>query len=151
MVQGRSTGIELAYSHNVARYCRRRHLRSDGRPLRDAFLLRPGEEFLSTNWMEHFHDSDRQVQIAGVQQALTDKGFHVRRNAVFAVLNVGAAITACKNDSNLDIQIIALGESHDPSHTGIFGYTAEDTDTAAVLARQVRELHPAAVSPAQEV
>ena len=48
MVQGRSTGVELAHSHHVARYCRRRHLRSDGRPLRDAFLISPGEEYLST-------------------------------------------------------------------------------------------------------
>ena len=144
MVQGRSTSIELAYSHHVARYCRRRHLRSDGRPLRDAFLLRPGEEFLSTNWLEHFHDSDRQAQIAGVQQALTDKGFRVRRNAAFAVLNVGAATAVCENDLNLDIQVVALGEAHDPSHAGIFGYVAGDTNTAATLARQVREVYPAA-------
>ena len=144
MVQGRSTGIELAYSHHVARYCRRRHLRSDGRPLRDAFLLRFGEEYLSTNWMEYSHDSERLAQIAGVLQALADKGFRASRTASFAVLNVGAAATACKDDSNLDIKIIALGEKHDPSHTGIFGYTAEDTDTAATLARQVREVYPAA-------
>ena len=144
MVQGCATGIELAYSHHVARYCRRRHLRSDGRPLRDAFLLRPGEEYLSTNWLEHFHNSNRQAQIAGVQQTLTDKSFRIRRNAAFAVLNVGIAIAACQNDLNLNIQIIALGEVHDPSHTGIFGYTAEDTDTAATLAQQVREVYPAA-------
>ena len=144
MVQGRSTSIELAYSHHVARYCRRRRLRSDGRPLRDAFLLRPGEEFLSTNWLEHFHDSDRQAQIAGVQQALTDKGFRVRRNAAFAVLNVGAATAVCENDLNIDIQVVALGDAHDPSHAGIFGYVAGDTNTAATLARQVREVYPAA-------
>ena len=144
MVQGRSTNIDLAHSHHVARYCRRRHLRPDGRPLRDAFLLRPGEEYLSTNWLEHFHDADRPSQIAGVLQALADKGFRASRTASFAVLNVGAAITACKNDLNLDIKIIALGESHDPSHTGIFGYTAEDTDTAAVLANLAREVYPTA-------
>ena len=144
MVQRRSTGIEIAYSHHVARYCRRRHLRPDGRPLRDAFLLRPGEEYLSTNWLEHFHDTDRQSQIAGVLQALADKGFRASRTASFAVLNVGAAVTACQNDLNLDIKIIALGESHDPSHTGIFGYTSGDTDTAAVLAKLAREVYPAA-------
>ena len=146
MVQGRSASIELSQSHHVARYCRRRHLRSDGRPLRDAFLLRPGEEYLSTNWLEHFHDSDRQTQIAGVQQALTDKDFRVRRNAAFAVLNVGVATTVCKHDLNLDIQITTLGEAHDPSHSGIFGYTADDTDVAGLLARQVNpgEVYPAA-------
>ena len=145
MVQGRSTGIELAYSHHVARYCRRRRLRSDGRPLRDAFLLRFGEEYLSTNWMEYFRDSERLAQIAGVLQSLVDKGFRASRTASFAVLNVGAAITTCKNDSDLDIQIIALGETHDPSHAGIFGYTEHNTDAAATLARQVREVYPAAI------
>ena len=143
MVQGRSTGIDLAHSHHVARYCRRRHLRPDGRPLRDAFLLRPGEEYLSTNWLEHFHHSDRQVQIAGVRAALTGKGFQVSRGAAFAVLNVGPAIAACQTESNVEIQFTVLGENHDPSHTGIFGYTAEDTDTAAVLANLALEVYPA--------
>ena len=106
-------------------------------------MLRPGEEYLSTNWLEHFHDSDRQAQIAGVHRALTDKGFQVRRNAAFAVLNVGVATTACKNDLNIDILVVALGESRDPSHAGIYGYVAGDTNTAATLARQVREVYPA--------
>ena len=75
---------------------------------------------------------------------MTDKGFQVRRRAAFAVLNVGVATAACKNDLNIDIQVVALGESHDPSHVGIFGYVAGDTNTAAALARQVREVYPAA-------
>lgn len=144
MVQGRSTGIELAHAHHVARYCRRRHLRSDGRTLRDAFLLRFGEEYLSTNWMEYFHNTDHQFQTAGVRKALTDKGFHVSRGAAFAVLNVGAATAACKSELNLGVQVIALGETHDPSHAGIFGYTEHNTDAAATLARQIHEVYPAA-------
>ena len=75
---------------------------------------------------------------------MTDKGFQVGRNAAFAVLNIGVATAACKNDLNIDIQVVALGESHDPSHVGIFGYVAGDTNTAAALARQVREVYPAA-------
>ncbi len=81
---------------------------------------------------------------AGVRKALTDKGFQVSRGAAFAVLNVGAATAACKSELNLDIQVIALGETHDPSHAGIFGYTEHNTDAAATLARQVREVYPAA-------
>lgn len=140
---------ELSGPHHVARHCRRRDI-ADGIVARSAFLLRPGEEYLSTNWLEHFHESDRPTQITGVQRALTDKGFHVRRNAAFAVLNVGITIAACKNVLNLDIQIVELGESHDPSHAGIFGCIAGDADTAATLAQQVREVHLAASSPAHE-
>ena len=136
----------LPNGDHIARYCRPRDIRSDGRPLRDAFLLRPCESYLSTNWLEYFHNSERQFQIAGVRQALTDKGFHVRSTASFAVLNVGFTIVVCKNALNLDIQILTLGEPHDPSHTGIFGYTAANTDVATLLSKQItaHEVYPAA-------
>ncbi len=134
----------LASSDHVARYCRRRDI-ANGIVARTAFLLRPNERYLSTNRLEHFHDSDRQFQIAGVRQALTDKGFQVRPTAYFAALNVGVAVAVCKNALNLDIQILTLGESQDPSHTGIYGYSPEDTAAAAVLARSVstNEVYPA--------
>ena len=137
--------------HHVARHCRARDM-VNGVPQENAFRLRPGEEYLSTNWLEYFHDTARQSQISGVRQALAGKGFRVRRNAAFAVLNVGGAIAACKSDLNLDIHIIALGESHDPSHAGIFGYTEDDTDVAALLARQVSlgEVYPATASSNDE-
>ena len=146
MVQVGPVSIALSHSDHIARYCRPRDIRSDGRPLRDAFLLRPGESYLSTNWLGYFHNSERQFQIAGVRQALTDKGFHVRSTASFAVLNVGFTIVVCKNALNLDIQILTLGEPHDPSHTGIFGYTAANTDVATLLSKQItaHEVYPAA-------
>ena len=134
---------ELSGHNHIARFCRRRDI-AEGIVARSAFLLRPDEEYLSTNWMEYFHDSDRQSQIAGVRKALTDKGFQVSRGTAFAVLNVGAATAACKSELNLDIQIIALGEAHNPSHAGIFGYTEHNTDASSTLARQVREVYPAA-------
>jgi len=134
---------ELPGHHHVARFCRPRTIRSDGRPLRDAFLLRPHEEYLSTNWLERFHYSDRPRQIAGVRQALGDKGFNVRPKGAFAVLNVGDTVSAIQQTRNLAVRFIALGASHDPSHTGIFGYPPEDTDTAAALLRLVGEMYPA--------
>ena len=79
----------------------------------------------------------------GVRQALAEKGFQVRASGAFAVLNVGDAISKVQQARNLAVSFIALGESRDPSHTGIFGYTTEDTDTAAALAKSVREVHEA--------
>ena len=145
MVQGGPVSIALSHSDHIARYCRPRDIRSDGRPLRDAFLLRPGESYLSTNWLEYFHNSERQSQIAGVHRALADKGFHVRASTSSAVLNVGITIVVCKNALNVDIQILTLGEPHDPSHTGIFGYQARNATVAAILATMVRpdEIYPA--------
>ena len=144
MVQERPGRRELASSHHVARYCRRRDIRNNGAVSPAAFEFRPGEEYLSTNWLEYFRNLDRQSQIAGVRRALTDKGFRIRPSAAFAVLNVGDATDACQTELNRSIQFVALGEPHDPSHTGIFGYTVADTDTAAALAKTVREVHPAA-------
>ena len=48
-------------------------------------------------------------KLAGVRQALTDKGFRVSRSASFAVLNVGAAVAQCRNTLNLDIQFVRAG------------------------------------------
>jgi len=120
--------------------------------LDSAFELRPGEQYLSTNWLEFFHHSDRQSQIAGVQQALVDKGFRVRRTASFAVLNVGTSVASCRDTLSVTIQFVALGEAHDPSHTGVYGYTAQDATVAALLATLVvpDEVYPTAVLPAQE-
>ena len=137
MVQRQAGRHELPLEHHIARHCRPRDFGATGLLLDSAFELRPGEEYLSTNWLEYFHDSYRLLQIVGVRQALIDKGFRVRPTASFAVINVGVAIAACVNDLNWDIQIWALGEAHDPSHTGIYGYSAEDTDVAALLAASV--------------
>ena len=146
MVQRQPGRRKLPSSHHVARYCRRRDVRSDGTVSPAAFALRPGEEYLSIIWWEYFYDSHRQTQIAGVRQALADKNFRVSRTASFAVLNVGAAVNACQTGLNLDVAITTLAQAHDPSHAGIFGYTEYDTDTAAQLAASVNlnEIHPAA-------
>ena len=146
MVQRQPGRHELLPAHHVARHCRTRDIGATGLLLDSAFELRPGEAYLSTNWLEYFHDHDRRTQIAGVRQALTDKGFQVRRAARFAVLNVGAAVAACSDKLNLAIQFVALGESHDPSHTGIYGYTTSHDLAAATLAESVspNEIYPAA-------
>ncbi len=153
MVQGGPGRRELPPSHHVARYCRPRAVREDGTLAPSAFRLRHGEEYLSTNWLEYFHDSDRASQIAGVRQALADKGFRVSRNATFAVLNIGTTAERCRDELDAAIQFVALGEPHDPSHTGIFGYTIQKNDAIAALLAQLLnpgEVYPATVSPAQE-
>lgn len=146
MVQGELGRRELSPSHHIARYCRRRDVRNNGAVPPAAFELRPGEEYLSTNWMEYFHESHRQTQIAGVRETLAEKNFRVSRTASFVVLNIGVAVNACKTGLNLDIDVIALGQPHDPSRAGIFGYTEHNTDAAAQLAASVspNEIHPAA-------
>lgn len=107
--------------------------------------MREGEEFLSTNWLEHFHLSERIEQLEGVKLALTNKGFQIRPTASFAVLNVGFSISSCKDLLALDIFFSTTGEPADPSHTGIYGYISQNARVAALLAKSVSptEVYPA--------
>lgn len=132
----------LLPEHNVARYCGPRKI-INGTVAYDVFLLRMGEGFLSTNWLEYFHPVDRQFQVVAVQNTLESKGFRVNRNGGFAILNVGTAVQRVYNDSNLLLNFRPLGQARDPSHTGIFGYGADDTDVAESLANLAQEIHPA--------
>ena len=132
-------GRSLSFEHNVARYCGPRNI-VNGRPLPEAFTLRAGESFLSTNWLEHFHPSDRQVQVSGVRRTLEGKGFRVNRNGGFAVLNVGVAVESV---SVASLNFVLLEQGSDPSHVGVFGIPGDHADIALSLAKAVRELHPA--------
>ena len=107
--------------------------------------MRPGEEYLSTNWLEHFHPADRATQLAAVRQALLDKGRSVRRTAFFLVLNVGAAADQCRQELSQEIRFVNLGEPHDPSHTGIYGMLGNEAKAAQLLAQSV---NPAEIYPA---
>ena len=132
----------LLPEHNVARYCGPRKI-INGTVGYDAFLLRTGEDFLSTNWLEYFHPADRQFQVVAVQTALESKGFRVSRNGGFAILNAGTAVQRVYDDCNVLLNFRPLGQAGDPSHTGIFGYGADDTDVAESLSNLVQEVHPA--------
>ena len=142
------TQRELLPSDNVARYCSPRHLGGDGLPLEAAFHLRDSENYVSTNWLEHFHPADRPFQLDCLRQSLKRK-LNIGRNARLAVLNVETAVVACKSKLSLDIRFITLDDPDDPSHTGIYGMaalTAEDKASAATaLAKSVK---PDAVYPA---
>ena len=106
-------------------------------PEEGAFRLRPNEEYLSANWLEYFHDSDRPAQLAGVRQALAGKGFRMSRAARFAVLNVAGAVSRCQELLDTPIRFVALGDTRDPSHTGIYGYGSGNPAVAAGLAAVV--------------
>ena len=137
----------LRFNHNVARYCRPRWV-VNGIVSRDAFLMRQGEPFLSTNWLEHFHQADRMIQISGVRAALTGKGFSIHPNGGFAILNVGVATYRVLYFHHVPLGFRTLGQPGDPSHAGIFGYghssvDPKSNDVAQSLAASVLELYSA--------
>ena len=137
----------LRFDHNVARYCRPRWI-VHGIVSRDAFLLRDGEQYLSTNWLEYFHQSDRGVQISGVRAALAGKNFNIHPNGGFAILNVGHSGHRVLSFLRVGLSFQVLGQVQDPSHTGVFergsaSVGAKGNDVAQLLAASVFEIHPA--------
>ena len=80
-----------------------------------------------------------------MRQTLRDKGFRVAHTGHFGVLNVGDAVDRCRQNLNLGIRFITLGEAHDPSHTGIYGMVGNESKAAQLLAQAV---NPAEVYPA---
>ena len=95
--------------------------------------------FLSTAWLEHFHSTDKQMQRRGVAEAL-DAKLTLKASGRICVLNVGKAIRKCQQQSGVDIEVWLLGETDDPSHTGVCGYKDAQADPypTEVLARLVK-------------
>ena len=137
MVVSQSDQHELSRGDNVGRHRRPRDF-DDGILSSNAFLLRDGESYLSTNWLEHFHPSDRAIQVPAVCKSLTDKGRTVKFEDLLIVLNVGTATKRCKAKLGVGLSFVTLGELDDPSHTGIYGISANVAKVASELAASVK-------------
>ena len=117
------TGIDLLPEHSVARYCRPTYDVKAESSSSDAFILRLDEQFLSTNWLEYFHDSDRQVQMFRCKtlplptRALTS----ISVNGRFASSERRLLKSAAFND--VELRFVLLGQASDPSHVGIYSDT----------------------------
>jgi hypothetical protein len=139
--------FDIPDQHHISRYCRPTSLRSDGTPSGVAFRLRShqNERYLSINWLEHAHSGPRRAQLDEVCKAFSAKGFGVASNARFAVLNLKDVIAHVLEISDHKICAAHKPEEHDPSHSGLFGYTYSDDDDliADLIAEKVMELHPA--------
>ena len=85
--------------------------------------------------MEYFDPVNGVDQREGVRAAVRNK--LNTKDGAFAVLNVGNATAACKDELNLVIQFAVIGTGADPSHAGIFGFAAKNAATARVLAELV--------------
>lgn len=111
-------------------------------------MIEGDHEYLSTAWLEYFHSTDRDVQMRGVAEAL-DAKLTLRPSGRIGVLNVGEAIQTCQQQLRINIEVWLLGESDDPSHTGIYGYkdAQVDSDPPAVLSRLVKSQDVFSVPP----
>ncbi|MXX97307.1 MAG: hypothetical protein F4065_08815 [Rhodothermaceae bacterium] len=138
------SSLEIGEDHHVARYCKPSAIGDDGLPLATAFELRDRDDHLSVNWLEFFETTDLPQAIDYVRQAFREKKFGVRRNGKFVSLQVGMVKEVILRNSDLPAKIIHLPEQNDPSHSGVFGYTASDELISTEISELVHaeDIHP---------
>jgi hypothetical protein len=109
-------------------------------------MLRPDEPYLSTNWLEGTGASSRVEQLADVRKHLTNKGMKLTAHGRLAVLHLQTMIDYVRQNSP-DTQMLTAHHEPilpaDPSHAGIYGYTAGDDLIADLIAQVVQEVHKA--------
>ena len=142
------SSLEIGEDHHVARYCKPSAIGDDGLPLAIAFELRDGEDYLSVNWLEFFKTTDLFQAIDFVRQAFRKKNFGVSSNGKFVSLKVIMVKEVFFRNSHPPTRIIHLPEENDPSHSGVFGYTASDELIATEIAELVgaEDIHPGKIA-----
>lgn len=134
-------GDRLPDQDHVSRYCAPQTA-PDGQPTGASFMLKPGHDFLSVNWLEYFASRDQQAQLTQLRQEIR---MNLAVNGKFAVLNVGEVVDYVKENGPDNRLLSVLHEPNDdnPSHSGIHGYGFEDDWVADLIAEVVQETYPA--------
>jgi len=125
---------------HVARYCSPSKI-GKGKIQATAFHLKisrtPPEDYLSVNWLEHLHATDRLEQIAALKPSLKAKLPHLNNSAKIAVLNVGTAKTIAADVVALALSVKHIGHRADISYSGIWGPSEMDHEVVAQLLAEV--------------
>ena len=126
-------GDPLPDDDHVARYCKPSSVGAHGLPLASAFRLRASENSLSVNWLEAIGAPSTDDAVGRVRALFIVRGFGLRANGRFAVLNVGAAKAVVREEVGLSLRIEHDPLPDDPSHAGISGFAADDLAVAVEL------------------
>ncbi|MCI0558233.1 MAG: hypothetical protein MN733_07035 [Nitrososphaera sp.] len=142
-------GDPIADSEHISRYCGGSQVNEDGTINGVAFRVRLGDEFLSVNWLEFLHLSNRDAEIQEIRRVLNSK-LHFGAAARIALLNVRELLQYVSTESpdRRNLQVRHEPEPDDPSHSGIFNLATDDDLIADLIAQVVQETYPARVEPA---
>ena len=131
------TDKDIPAGDSISRYCKPSCI-INGRLLPCAFAIRRHEDYLSVNWIEHLGAHDRPFAVVMVSKLLRDKGYQVKPSGRIAIIGVGTAVSVVFDVANKQIWIRHVPKPDDESHSGIFGYTHDDTAIAAALAKHAQ-------------
>jgi hypothetical protein len=144
----------LPFEHHISRWCKPSHVDQEVVSVL-AFMLEESDtdDALSVNWLEFLNKPNRLSEIAEIQLILSKKMRKVSKNSRIAVLNVGKAVSEVNEQLAGKLSVTILhnptkeeGKWEDPSHSGIYGLTRNNSDalTAATFLRDIIcEKHPA--------
>ncbi|MCA8470395.1 hypothetical protein [Burkholderia cepacia] len=127
-----SVGDELPDEHHIARLCKGSSLDEEGNPTGASFMLRDGESYLSVNWLELVDPDNRENALALLKPVLAKK-MTITGSWRLATLNVGQCKATVADATGDEIIIRVAHEPietetiSDPSHSGIHGYSNEET------------------------
>ncbi|MDZ7760068.1 MAG: hypothetical protein U5L00_07425 [Desulfovermiculus sp.] len=133
-------GDHLPFTHHIARYCSGTRLTNQGCPAPTAFHLRPGETFLSVQWLEYLEQADRSNEIQEVVNALA-RNMHFGKTAKIAVLNVGQICNHVDDYAGYLIRVLHEPEKGNEAHSGIHDTIQDEMIIAELLAEKVSEVH----------
>lgn len=132
-------GDPLPDDDHVSRYCKPSSVGARGLPLVSAFRLRVSESSLSVNWLEAFGAATTDEAVSRVRALFLARGFGLRANGRFAVLNVGVAKAAVREELSLSLRIEHDPLPDDASHASISGFPANDLAVAVELTTLVSQ------------
>jgi len=136
------TNRHLPLSHHIARYCPGSRLTQDGEVSGAAFYLRPGERFVSVEWLEYLQQPDRNSEIQKVLEIFSSK-LKLGSSAKIVILNVGNLCRHVRTYSMYSIRVLHEPEDDDPAHSGIHDTVQDEMLISELIAEKVSALHPA--------
>ena len=132
--------------HHVTRLCGGSHVREDGTIAATAFKLRPGESYLSVNWLEFLALPNRELGLAEVRRVLGSKRT-IGRASRLAVMNVGHVRNVVRQESSAHTELAVRHEPEigpvgprDVSHSGIYGIPEDDIAIPELICGAVAEV-----------
>ena len=133
-------GDHLPFGHHTARYCSGTRLTTKGFAAPTAFHLRPGESYLSVQWLEYLNQTDRWSEIQEIINFLS-RDMRLGSTAKIAVLNVGEICNHVYDSLGYRIRVLHEPEEGNAAHSGIHDTARDEMMIAELLAEKVSEMH----------
>ena len=132
----------LPLPDHVARYCKPTTIDA-GEVQASAFLLREGEPYLSTNWLEQLDQGELETQLRLLREVCKTKGLRLATTGLLARFNVGdtkqVVIREC--NKHIPFDVLHKPEDNDSSHSGMCGIVDEVELVAELLVEAIMSTH----------